>query len=373
MDRTGSPILERHASLYFPDGDIVLCAPRANGDVLAFRIDRVYLTRSSPVFRDLLSPPSAGNMTEAFDGAPVLRLSDDAAELANLLELLYNTVTVSLQRLDPSAPLRAMGVLRLATKYAMDPLRKIIMHCIQADWPQTLQEWDYLQASIAHARELKHAVVPSMLVDQGPAGAGAGTGVARGAYIDDSYPEPASAIRLAVEFGLPGVLPAAFYQLAITDPSADWDEYRDVSDPAAAWEHQCALANGGRTARWGLLDRADLMRFLRGRTKLDEWLSDVEDCLTSFLGTAECVDAFHCERERGNCRRQFLLEGPGRTRPFDPLYATRHLLNVIPHYQLCGACARHIRSELLRVRQEIWDEIPTMFNLPMAIPSSAAP
>ncbi|EKM55375.1 uncharacterized protein PHACADRAFT_255959 [Phanerochaete carnosa HHB-10118-sp] len=92
MERTGSPVFERHPSLYFPDGDIVLCAPKANGDVLAFRIDRVYLTRSSPVFRELLSSPPTGNMTEVFEGAPVLRLSDDATELANLLELLYNTV-----------------------------------------------------------------------------------------------------------------------------------------------------------------------------------------------------------------------------------------------------------------------------------------
>lgn len=92
MDRTGSPILERHPTLYFLDGDIVLYATKPSGDVQAFRVDRVYLTRSSPVFRELLSTPSASNMTEAFEGAPVLRLSDDAIELANLLELLYNTV-----------------------------------------------------------------------------------------------------------------------------------------------------------------------------------------------------------------------------------------------------------------------------------------
>ena len=64
------------------------------------------------------------------------------------------------------------------------------------------------------------------------------------------------------------------------------DEYRDGSDAGAAWEHACALARGERTARWGLLDRANLMRFVRGRTRLDAWLADVEDCLTSYLGTA---------------------------------------------------------------------------------------
>ena len=281
-----------------------------------------------------------------------------------------------------------MGILRLATKYAMDPLRKIILHCIQADWPRTLQEWDHLQATVAHARELKSAsLFARMSVDgegddedadaeRAPspsssgtshAGSGSSSSSTGGPYIDDCFPEPAAAIRFASEFGCPSILPAAFYQLAITEPTADWDEYRCADDDAgAAWEHQCALANGGRTARWALLDRANLMRFLRGRTALDAWLPDVEDCLTSYLGTAECVDHFHCERVRAECRRAFLLEGPGRARPFDPLHALRFLLDLVPQHQLCGACLRHIRGELLRVRQEIWDELPTMFGIPAA-------
>lgn len=280
--------------------------------------------------------------------------------------------------------MRAMGILRLATKYAMDPLRKIILHCIQSDWPRTLQEWDHLQAMMAHARDLNS---PSPLVhmsdgddndsshtrQSSSSSSSSGTIIttstsSRGPYIDDCFPEPASAILLATEFACPSILPAAFYQLAITDPAADWDEFRGSDDD---WEYRCVLAKGGRTARWELLDRANLMRFLRGRTKLDEWLPDIEDCLTSYLGTAECVDMFHCERVRRDCRLQFLLDGPGRARPFDPLHALRYLLDDVPRRQLCVACAKHIRGELLRVRQEIWDEIPTMFNITMG-PSSAS-
>ena len=89
-----SPILERHPTLYFPDGDIVLCAAAARGRYQAFRVDRVYLIRSSPVLRDMLSGSSPGGLTsgDVFDGVQMLRLNDDASELANLLELLYNTV-----------------------------------------------------------------------------------------------------------------------------------------------------------------------------------------------------------------------------------------------------------------------------------------
>ena len=90
--RTDSPLLERHPTLYFPDGDLVLCATKPCGTLQAFRVDRVYLTRNSPVLRDMLAPAAASNMTETFDGVPLLRLADDANELSSLLELLYSTV-----------------------------------------------------------------------------------------------------------------------------------------------------------------------------------------------------------------------------------------------------------------------------------------
>jgi hypothetical protein len=92
MDRTNNPTLERHPTLYFPDGDVALCAAKSCGVLQAFRVDRVYLIRNSPVLREMLSPLSVNTMTELFDGVPMLRLADDAEELASLLELLYSTV-----------------------------------------------------------------------------------------------------------------------------------------------------------------------------------------------------------------------------------------------------------------------------------------
>ena len=88
--------IERHPSIYFPDGDIVLCATTKTSDIVRmFRVDRVYLTRNSPVFRDMLSlasPPGHGHNTELYDGVAVVRLPDDADDLANLLSLLYYTM-----------------------------------------------------------------------------------------------------------------------------------------------------------------------------------------------------------------------------------------------------------------------------------------
>lgn len=93
----GHTKIERDPTVYFPDGDIVLCALTKASDALQlFRVDRVYLTRNSPVFREMLSlssPPGHGHTTEMYDGATVMRLPDDADDLGNVLSLLYNTLS----------------------------------------------------------------------------------------------------------------------------------------------------------------------------------------------------------------------------------------------------------------------------------------
>ena len=83
-------------------------------------------------------------------------------------------------------------------------------------------------AVLAHARELRASLQPHPLASppsEDP-DAGASSGSSAAPYVDDTFPEPAAAIRLASDFGLRAVLPAAFYQLAVTDPGADWDEFR---------------------------------------------------------------------------------------------------------------------------------------------------
>ncbi|KAI0341740.1 hypothetical protein BDW22DRAFT_1331839 [Trametopsis cervina] len=349
--------IERHPTVYFPDGDIVLCANlKASDGLRVFRVDRVYLTRNSPVFRDMLSlssPPAHGHHPEVYDGVSVVRLPDDADDLGNLLGLLYNTMTAALQRLDPNNALRVIGLLRLTAKYQMESIHTALLRCIQSDWPSTLHDWDRLQIEVEHARErLQHS--NCMITDDDESAQ---------TYLDDTFPEPASAILLATTFSCPSILPAAFYQLAVTEASADWDEYRSSeAEPDTEFEHQTVLSRGGRTARWTLLDQTNLLRYIRGRARLDEWLPDIEDCITSPLGAAECMIPQSCGWARTESHRDFLLEGPGRVRPFDPLGALKYLLDMLPHISFCPVCSSHIRGELLRVRQEIWDELPSIFG-----------
>ena len=71
------------------------------------------------------------------------------------------------------------------------------------------------------------------------------------------FPEPASAVMFAREFGCPEILPAAFYQLARTPITRDWDSVDD--SPTA------------RPARWALVDSADFRRFVTGCDRLHKF------------------------------------------------------------------------------------------------------
>jgi hypothetical protein len=268
--------------------------------------------------------------------------------------------TASLQRLDPNNAIRVMGMLKLTSKYQMESLHTSLLRCIQSDWPRTLHEWDRLQVEVEHAREQLVSTTDMDVDDE----LDDDKSSVKPTAIDDSFPEPASAIALATTFSCPSILPAAFYQLSITDAAADWDEYRSSdADPDAELEHENTLSRGGRTARWTLLDQTNLLRYVRGRARLDEWLPDIEDCLTSYLGAIECMIPQSCNWARTECLRGFLLEGPGRIRPFDPLGALKYLLDIVPHSSFCTACTKHVRKELTRLRQEIWDDLPTIFGV----------
>ena len=91
----------------------------------------------------------------------------------------------------------------------MDSFRSRIVRHFEADWPRTLAEWDRLEAEIDYMMEEHQDDKNEDYY-----------GRVDGLFLDQRLPEPAAAIRLALEFGIPSILPAAFYTLAQTTP--DW-------------------------------------------------------------------------------------------------------------------------------------------------------
>lgn len=77
-------------------------------------------------------------------------------------------------------------------------------------------------------------------------------GRVNGMYLDDRLPQPASAIKLARRYELPGVLAAAYYAL-YTIPGLRYDF--SASREGGVHTH---LQRGGRTARFDQLDMLDM-------------------------------------------------------------------------------------------------------------------
>ena len=95
-----SGTLERHPTLYFPNGDIVLSAlaidSHSAGDssdapkTQLFRVHKFLLMHHSATFANMFADADPGS-GESYDGVPMVELQGDTAEdLTLLLNYLYN-------------------------------------------------------------------------------------------------------------------------------------------------------------------------------------------------------------------------------------------------------------------------------------------
>ncbi len=91
--REESPVLVRHKTLYLEDGDIVLTAPYGQRR-LVFRVDKIFLARHSPIFKDMLAFSPGGDSADMYEGVPRVDLTDRAQDLAVLLGGMYNMTYV---------------------------------------------------------------------------------------------------------------------------------------------------------------------------------------------------------------------------------------------------------------------------------------
>lgn len=244
------------------------------------------------------------------------------------------------KRFNPDTPVLVHGTLKLAIKYECEALRARIVENIEADWPQTLAQWDARRAETSIARS-EHYLRLNGKVD--------------GLYLDDRLPEPAAAIRLGSDFTIPSILPAAFYQLSLISTDADWEAYR--ASPTAAGKH---LRFGARTARWKLLDKVDLMRLVHGQKLLGAYIRAIG---TDVFGARCPRSAKGCSTARSDCW-QYLQENAPVSMD-DPLEILRDCMNLrellteLP----CATCTAEIAAQAEKKRLELWRSLPAFFNL----------
>ena len=241
------------------------------------------------------------------------------------------------------------GVTRLADKYLLETLRKHLIDLVVSDWPKTLQEWDYREKEVLACFD---------------------NGISNGQpRVCDMFPEPVTAINFAREFGCTEILPAAFYQLST------------MRVERHAWEDDVHGDTLSR-ARWSLLDKDDLLRYIRGCQTLWSFRADTEYFLCPQCKPEMWRHPFDPEgddlHQRLPCyayvdklfQRVWSGSGPdGVPKNILRLYAEMQDDTDVPLPQhgfprtLCTSCWCTFGDKIAELRQEIWAKLPETFDL----------
>lgn len=384
----------RHRTLYIPSGDVVLRAEDKSKQYL-YRVHRATLAHLSPVLATSLASLSASDSADQYDGAPVLGLSDSQVDVKAFLEVVYGHEHLYMKRHDPDAALFAIKVLKLAAKYDCRDVRDRVVRHIEADWPRSPAEW------FAKHNMRKACFEAAKFLSQGvPA--------------ENMFPEPASVIRLAQDYDIPSVLPAAYLELVSISRRNDWDKLRKKNDDSSdesesededEREHRNVRPSPQkRSARWRLLDDEDFARLRRGKQELKARCIKVREVVFN-VPTGSCIGpSLDCQSElkyhkavKTLCdmndwfvdsgvalgspgqlegMRQLVFDGKYFTsqerkiRP-DPLALLQDIFECVPDYGLCYKCTEGVRQNIAREMQKIWDDLPAIFDLPTAASSKS--
>lgn len=223
----------------------------------------------------------------------------------------------------------------MANKYQVDNVRRIIVERLESDWPCTLLSWRILEAEIEVMKEYAyaHAEPNDDMFNY---------------HLDRELPEPVSAIRLAYECNVPRILPAAYYQLSRLTVEHDSDSIKDYE---AAIMFICHHGMEQRTARWSLLEKADLMRLLIGKAKLQQSPSVV---------LPPCSSNPLCDLKGEYI--QSLWDRIEKYAASDVLHGHEELLKEITERSgVCQKCRVKVKDRL--DCEAIWEKLPEYFML----------
>lgn len=266
---------------------------------------------------------------------------------------------------EPNAPLVLAGIVRLATKYQIDALRERLIQHVIADWPTTLAEWDRQQAVFEEIREqvdVQRKELPPDMRKSGNANM-------KGPFYVDRIPEPAAALAFAREFDCPQILPAVYYRLAIADTDDDWEPHDGRN-----W----MLYEGHDVVRWSLLTVEEIRRMLHGRHMLGIYAhsfttarvpdkfegckraDEDEDRPSGCAAIVACVVKEHwIDTDPYNLNFDHL----NRFEPCRKIQWVDTETGEQEEESLCFRCREQWEDFLKEHRQDLWDDLPRMFNL----------
>ena len=244
-----------------------------------------------------------------------------------------------------------MKILKVAEKYEVKTVKPVIAQQLRADWPTTLAEWLRLEADIDEAVTMDATRLNEF----------------SGERFIDLFPEPAAAIRLALEHNIPEILPAALYTLARVNFKDDFDKWQldewkywnDLSDDGENPTWDCL-----RTARWSQLDKEGLYCLLLGREELEEREEGLR--LHVLTKSSGCTSGDVCSSER---KRMNKIRKRGAASRPDPLSVLRGWLNTLSDYEFCSLCSISLEEDIKTKMIKTWDDLPKIFRIDVLLGS----
>ncbi|KAF8588747.1 hypothetical protein K439DRAFT_1405782 [Ramaria rubella] len=103
----------------------------------------------------MLSLPKQPDDDEMYDGCPVIRISDTAKDLSNLLRIFYDYAA----KLDWRCPDMLISALRLSTKYLIEELRTSTLEILSQEFPSSLEQWNDRHDRISTLRHGWHQII----------------------------------------------------------------------------------------------------------------------------------------------------------------------------------------------------------------------
>ncbi|KAJ7902098.1 hypothetical protein B0H14DRAFT_2428823 [Mycena olivaceomarginata] len=193
----------RDSEFYHYDGNIVLSAKDKENRTIYFRLHKSILAKQSPIFADMFT---AASPVDQYDGVPLVVMpGDDADEMRAFIALFYEPQCITTILEETSFTFKLLGPARLANKYQVDWISKMIVSQLEKSWPSTLQGW------LIFAYNESESDIRSYDAMGDPSW-GDKTLELR------EFPEPVSSILLARECNATSILPCAFLELLRRHP-----------------------------------------------------------------------------------------------------------------------------------------------------------
>lgn len=281
--------------------------------------------------------------------------------------------------LEAKNALRAKLVMDIAAKYQVANVRPFIVNQLTAEWPKQLLPW------LLRHNELKTAYKVISFADDSLFNPDE-----HFRWVQNRAPDPASAIRIALDHNIPSILPVAFYTLCQVDAEADYNrwehekwsfECQDYVNRLDTFTYSDRCYDHGieRLARWDLVDRDSMYRLAMGKRALTDTNLNLSSVFVSQSKKTddidhqpeECKTKERCRAERVRLEKVHRLQiQPYSMSGNDSIQRPDPLARLWGWWEeedlsgdLCESCAVTLKQRIRDKMEQIWEDLPHMFHL----------